>query len=344
MSAAPEAPGFPPYASLTPIMQQYVRLKAKAPDCLLFFRLGDFYELFGPDAEAAGTLLGLTVTSRDKDKHHGIPMAGVPHHAAQGYLARLLELGHRVAIAEQLQDPASTKGMVDRDIVRILSPGTVLEEDLLAAPKGNYLAVLSAEPGEYGLALVELSTGTVVVATEPRPADEADFEGQHTALDRILSHAHRFDARELLSPASLALPGGGPAGFAHGTYLPHGLGAAGARERIARQLRLPALGPLDLGKSDAACCAVAEALRVVERLAPAALPGLTRFTLLARDGYLELDASALKNLEVLANAGTGRTAGSLLGVLDKTKTPMGRRLLREALTLPLRDPAQIEAR
>ncbi|MEO7993648.1 MAG: hypothetical protein ABI743_04550, partial [bacterium] len=300
-----DLPGFPPYHLLTPVMQQYVRCKAEAPDALLFFRLGDFYELFGPDAESVGALINLTVTSRDRNSESPIPMAGVPHHSVTGYLKRLLDLGQRVAVAEQMQDPATTKGMVDRAITRIYTPGTVLEEDLLATAEGNWLALLSVTSESFGLALVEVSTGTLLVASEVHPRDDSDVGGQRQALENLLAHAGRFDARELLIPADYPFPADLKRTRPVATYIPHSLGRSWAAKRVAQQLGAPSVEPFDFGRDDAALLAIAEVLEVVGRLAPATLPSLTRFTLLPREGYLMLDPAALKNLEILQNAGTG---------------------------------------
>lgn len=341
---SPSLPGLPPYASLTPIMQQFARLKAEVPDCLLFFRMGDFYELFGPDAEEASRRLEIALTARDKQSGQPIPMAGVPWHSATGYLKRLLDQGVRVAIAEQMQDPASTKGMVDRQIVRILTPGTVLEDDLLTAPAGNWLALLAREGDQYGLALVELSTASCLLAVEDRPREDLDTAAQSQALERILAIARRFGAAELLLPADLPVPDGIRPDCPFATYVPHSLGEAWAQQQVARQLGVPDLAPFDFARQPAALVAIAEVLQTITRLAPAALPSLTRFTLLPNDEVMDLDATTLKHLEVLENAGTGRIAGSLLGVLDSTITPGGRRLLRELLTLPSTNPALIAGR
>jgi len=331
---APALPGLPPTSALTPIMQQFARLKSRVPDCLLFFRMGDFYELFGADAEEVSRVLNLTLTARDKSSDYPIPMAGVPWHSAQGYLRRLLEMGYRVAIAEQMQDPATTKGMVDRDIVRILTPGTVLEDDFLASAASNWLAVLAVTAEAYGIALIELSTATVMLATEDCPRDPTEFAGHAEALTRILAYASRFHAAEVLIPADLALPEGVWSGRPCATYLPHSLGGSWASIQVATQLGVTSLPDHDFVRDPAALMVLAESLTLIGRLAPNALPSLTRFTLLPKDRVMELDPATIKNLELIENAGTGKTAGSLLGILDDTITPLGKRLLREVLTLP----------
>lgn len=342
--SAPVLPGFPPYSTLTPIMQQFARLKSRVPDCLLFFRMGDFYELFGPDAEEVSRVLNLTLTARDKASGHPIPMAGVPWHSAQGYLRRLLEQGYRVAIAEQMQDPATTKGMVERDIVRILTPGTVLEDDFLATAASNWLALLAVESDAFALALVELSTATLLLAVEDRPQDQSDRAGETEALSRLLAYVQRFAAAELLLPADFALPPGVYDGPPPATYIPHSLGGPWAAETVARQLGVPTLPDLDFARIPAALTAVAEVLLLIQRLAPNALASLTRFTLLPQDRVMALDAATLRNLEVLENTGTGKSTGTLLGVLDVTVTPPGKRLLREVLTLPSTSSARISER
>ena len=168
-------------AELTPMMQQYFRVKERNPGCILFFRLGDFYEMFGEDALAASRELDLTLTSRDRRENgpdERIPMCGVPYHSAEGYIGRLIAKGYKVAICEQLEDPATAKGLVDRDIIRIVTPGTLIESSMLDEGKSNYLcAVYVASPEENAACFADLSTGEISVSFfQGRGYSRASFE------------------------------------------------------------------------------------------------------------------------------------------------------------------------
>lgn len=143
----------------TPMMRQYAALKQQHPDCILFFRMGDFYEMFYEDAEVAARVLDITLTARHKGRAHPVPMAGVPHHAAKGYLAKLVEAGHRVAICEQVEDPAKAEGLVRREVVRVVTPGTLTDEDTLAAKDNQYVGSIYPSADGAGLAVLDLSTG-----------------------------------------------------------------------------------------------------------------------------------------------------------------------------------------
>src|SRR5215469_3991554 len=193
--------------SLTPMMQQYRELKARDPDALLLFRMGDFYEMFGEDAERAASLLGLALTTRDKDKGaDAIPMAGFPHPALESYLARIVQAGLRAAVCEQLEDPKFAKGLVKRDVVRVVTPGTLTDEELLDPKTSNYLAAVVEAGGKLGLAWVELSTGrfslTAVLRTEL-----ADEIARLNPAETLISELH-LDApwmRALRALPSLAI-------------------------------------------------------------------------------------------------------------------------------------------
>ena len=154
---------------MTPLMRQYLAIKKQCPDSLLMFRLGDFYEMFFDDAKVASAVLGLALTSRNKNSENPVPLAGLPHHAAQSYINRLLRAGHKVAICEQVEDPKQAKGIVKREITRFITPGTIIEDDLLDEKANNYLVAFLQDRGKAGLAFVDLSTGEFVV--EPLPEE-----------------------------------------------------------------------------------------------------------------------------------------------------------------------------
>src|SRR6185295_13000699 len=180
----------PPAAATTALMRQYLDVKARYPDAIVFFRLGDFYEMFYEDAVYVARTLSLTLTSRDKGKDDPVPMCGIPHHAARGYVARLTELGHRVALCEQLEDPRTVKGIVKRGVVRIVTPGVILDEESLDPRAPNYLAAVAGDArGGFGLAFVDITTG--------------DFRATGAAsTEALIDELARAEPRELLVPKS----------------------------------------------------------------------------------------------------------------------------------------------
>src|SRR5450755_3070465 len=176
-------------ARLTPVMQQHAAAKAAHPDAIVFFRLGDFYEMFGADAVLAAPLLELTLTSRNKGKADEIPLAGIPHHAAAGYIARLLQLGHKVAICEQMADPSKVKGIVPREVVRVITPGLVTEREHLESSANNFLAAVELTPSAVGVSLFDFSTGELLFAelSRSRPREIlVGFESDAVPRDGVL--------------------------------------------------------------------------------------------------------------------------------------------------------------
>ena len=193
-------------AETTPMMRQYIRMKELHPDCLLFFRLGDFYEMFADDAKLASRELDLTLTSRDHGKHakpeeERVPMCGIPYHASEAYIARLIAKGYKVAICEQMEDPALAKGLVDRDIIRIITPGTVMTSSMLEEGRNNFICAVYRDSAGTGLCFCDISTGE---------AEATSFEGPD-AVDHVMNELGRFAPREaLLSPEAAAIPAPGP--------------------------------------------------------------------------------------------------------------------------------------
>ena len=188
-------------AELTPMMQQYLAMKERTPDSILFFRLGDFYEMFHEDAKVVSKELDLTLTTRDRNKppEERTPMCGVPYHSSESYIARLIAKGYKVAICEQTEDPALAKGLVEREIIRVITPGTVIASSMLEEGKNNYICAIYADEKEYGLCLCDISTGAVHAAAFP-----ADSEG----IDHLKNELGRFrPAEAILSEGAVALPG-----------------------------------------------------------------------------------------------------------------------------------------
>lgn len=309
----------------TPVMQQHARAKREHPDAIVFFRLGDFYEMFGDDAVVGSRLLDLTLTSRNKGKPDEVPMAGVPHHAAHQYIARLLELGHKVALCEQMADPAKTKGIVPREVVRVITPGLITDGDQLDRATNNWLAALELDSSGVGVALFDVSTGELLAS------EVADLAG-------VLSELSRAAPREVL----LADAEGTGANLR--SVLPRSaLREDGAleEEEIA-----PALADLD---ADAARIgprarrALARALRFARRCTPGSELPLRRIGRWDPKSTLVIDPVAQRHLE-LVESWSGSRQTTLLAVIDATKTAAGARALRRRLLAPLTDVERIRRR
>ncbi|HZU08023.1 MAG TPA: DNA mismatch repair protein MutS [Chloroflexota bacterium] len=321
---------------VTPARQQYLSLKAQHPDALLWFRMGDFYELFDEDARIAARELKLTLTSREFGRGERVPMAGIPYHAAESYLARLVRKGYRVAIAEQVSPPG--RGLVERVVTRVVSAGTVIEPGMLPARANNYLAAVVRGPARrdgteaYGLAYVDVTTGEFA-ATELAGAE---------ALTTLQGELGRLAPAECLVPwdqaSALALPGAVTRCDAW-RFDPEV-----ARERLLRQFGVRSLESFGCADRPLAIGAAGAVLAYLEETNPALLPLLTGLRTYSTDAYMALDAHTRRNLELLRSARTGSPEGSLLAVLDVTRTPMGGRLLRRWLGQPLLDVAAITAR
>ncbi|WP_272999820.1 DNA mismatch repair protein MutS [Hydrogenibacillus schlegelii] len=311
---------------LTPMFQQYLELRRQVPDALLFFRLGDFYELFFDDAHVVHKVLGLTLTGRDGGRER-VPMCGVPVHAAEGYIRTLLEHGYKVAICEQVEDPKTARGLVRREIVRIITPGTAVEEGLVDDGPGHLAAVYGRE-GAYGVAFVDATTGEGAVLAERLPT-----------LQAVAEELIAFRTREVLVPA--AAPEGMQAFFARlgvpvTPFDPSG--APEAREESDPAAFCPPEAPPPARTA-------AEALYAyVRRVYPALVRALRPLQAYRRDRTLVLDPYTRANLELFRRKRSGEAAGSLFQVIDWTETPMGRRRLARRLERPLVDGAAIAER
>ena len=321
-------------------MRQFLDVKERYPDAIVFFRLGDFYEMFFEDAVLGSGLLDLTLTTRDKGKVDAVPMCGVPHHAARGYVARLTELGHKVVMCEQVEDPKLAKGLVKREVVRVVTPGVVVDEESLDPRAPRYLAALvpaaaaGAEAGEgaWGLAYLDATTG------EFRATELASVAAAADELCRVAP-------REVIVAAA-ALVEGGAAGpgtpvrrhRAAAWSVASVLEEAPARAELAASLAdVPAGAPLAV-RAAAAVLAYARATQ------PAGALPVVRLALYAADAALVLDEAAIANLELTETLIGGKRQGSLLDVLDDTATSPGARLLRRWLLYPLTEVAAIRRR
>ena len=325
-------------AELTPMMRQYMEMKERNPGCLLFFRLGDFYEMFAEDAKLASKELDLTLTTRDrgKDKEDQTPMCGVPFHSAESYIARLVAKGYKVAICEQMEDPALAKGLVKRDIIRVVTPGTVTESSMLDERKNNYFACAYGEAGAFGLCFCDISTGAfhaMVAENADRAVDEL---GCYQPSELLLGGRATDDEtlREALrTRIPCCVENGEPSLFDYDQA------AALLLQQFGKDVET-----LGLGEARPVVQAAGALLLTLKKNQKTELPHVRTLEFSQSSRFLELDLTARRNLELTETMRAGEKRGSLLWVLDKTKTAMGGRLLRSWLEKPLMSPAQIKKR
>ena len=328
-------------AEMTPMMRQYLEIKEKNPDCILFFRLGDFYEMFNEDAKLVSKELDLTLTTRDRNKPEAerTPMCGVPYHSCDSYIARLIAKGYKVAICEQTEDPALAKGLVDRDIVRIITPGTVIAASMLEEGRNNFFCTVYADEQAAGLCLCDISTGEVFATSFPATGDGCAH------LENELGRFHPAEA--VLSPAAWELEG--LADFLRqrldcsaAQWPEERFDAQAARVLVQKQFKtgLEALPADDI----AALRAAGGLLRYLYETQKTDLSHIANFNYYTAGQFMELDLTARQTLELTATLRSKEKKGSLLWVLDKTRTAMGGRLIRGWMERPLLSPVQISRR
>ena len=323
------------------MMRQYLEMKERNPDCILFFRLGDFYEMFNEDAKVVSRELDLTLTTRDRNKppEERTPMCGVPYHSCDSYIARLIAKGYKVAICEQTEDPALAKGLVDRDIVRIITPGTVIAASMLEEGRNNFICAVYADGQTVGLCLCDISTGEVFATSFPADAE---------AADHLQNELGRFcPAEAVLSPGAAGLEG-------LEDFLRNRLECTCARaeqERFDLEVArvfvqkqfatgLEALPPDDVGT----ICAAGGLLSYLYETQKTDLSHIANFNYYTSGQYMELDLTARQTLELTQTLRSKEKKGSLLWVLDRTRTAMGGRLIRGWMERPLLSPVQIGRR
>ncbi|MDD2761948.1 MAG: DNA mismatch repair protein MutS [Methylomonas sp.] len=314
----------------TPMMQQFLRIKAQHPETLLFYRMGDFYELFFDDAKKAAQLLDITLTARGHSGGQPIPMAGIPYHAAENYIARLLKQGESIAICEQIGDPAASKGPVERKVMHIVTPGTVTDEALLEDRKDNLLVALATFDKIYGLACLDLSSGKFVL-------QQLDGETQ------LLSEIERLNPAELLYSEDLSMPAAIKERRGLCKRPPWHFELDSCRQLILKQFHCHDLKGYGCEHLPAAICAAGCLLQYVRDTQQSALPHIQGISVEHADDGISLDAASRRNLELDSHP-SGQLQYTLLGVLDKTATAMGSRCLRRWLHRPLRDQTVINGR
>ena len=329
-------------AELTPMMKQYMEIKEQNPDCILFFRLGDFYEMFNEDAKLASKELDLTLTTRDRSKsaEDRTPMCGVPYHSCESYIGRLVARGYKVAICEQMEDPALAKGLVKRDITRIITPGTVTESSMLEEGKNNYIACTVGAGSDWGVAFCDVSTG-VFYATDGRGGG---------ALEKIINELGRF------SPAEVLLGGEAADSQELMTVLKERIGCCvqtgaprlfdrvGDSQAVLSQFGAEDLTELGLGESPAALMACGGLIQYLWEIEKSDLCHINHLEYYVSGQFMELDLTARRNLELTETLRNQEKRGSLLWVIDKTKTALGGRMLRSWLEKPLLNPVKIQKR
>ena len=317
-------------AELTPMMKQYLEIKEQNKDSILFFRLGDFYEMFGADARTASRELDLTLTTRDKDKNKAfedkVPMCGIPYHSSDGYIARLIAKGYKVAICEQTEDPATAKGLVKRDIIRVVTPGTVLGEASLEAGRSNFCAAVWLEGDMAGFAACDISTGKTHATA---------FSGKDAAV-HMLNEVARF------SPAEIIMNETAAEDAALTTLTQSKLSChrevRGTRMETARTLVAAQFGEQELSRlpreNPAVLLALGNLLGYLHETQKGDLYHIDTLDYYRQGQFMELDIAARRNLELTETLRGKEKKGSLLWVLDKTKTAMGARMLRGWLERP----------
>jgi DNA mismatch repair protein MutS len=314
----------------TPMMQQYLRIKGEYPDMLLFYRMGDFYELFFDDAKRAAMLLDITLTARGKSGGNAIPMAGVPYHAAEAYLAKLVRKGESVAICEQIGDPATSKGPVERQVTRVVTPGTLTDEALLAESRDNLVAAVFIDKEAIGLAWLDLAGGRF------RLTETDDSEALQAELERLQPAELIVDeeqAPELGARDALRVTGRPPWHF----------DLDSARRLLCSQFQTQDLSGFGCDAFPRGVAAAGALLQYVGDTQKAALPHLTSITVEIADDAVVMDGPTRRNLE-LEESLSGQREHTLAGVMDHCQSPMGSRLLRRWIQRPLRDANVLRAR
>ena len=328
-------------AELTPMKKQYNEIKEQYQDCLLFFRLGDFYEMFDEDAKIASRELDLALTTRDRnveDPEERTPMCGVPYHSCETYIARLIAKGYKVAICEQMEDPALAKGIVKRDVIRVISPGTVTESSMLEDGRSNYICAVELTGQKGGVAFCDVSTGEFCCAA---------FEND--AVTHIINELGRFAPRE-----AVLSPGAESCGDITDFLLKkldamlekdkQGFEFMPCAARLCEQFGFKDVDDCGLGEQSAAVCAAGALLSYIDQTQKFDLSHINRLDVFYGGRYMELDWTTRRNLELTESLRSGEKRGSLLWVLDKTRTPMGGRMLRAWIERPLLSAVAIKRR
>lgn len=322
---------------VTPMVAQYQAIKEQYPDVILMFRMGDFYEMFGDDAVTASRELEIVLTSRSQGYATDVPMCGMPYHAVDRYIARLISKGYRVAICDQLEDPKKTKKIVKRGVTRVVTPGTVLEDGMLNAKANNYLVALSSEPDMYGVAVIDISTGEFAVT---------EIAGKESS-SKLLEELGRLAPAEVLLreiDVDLTDPIRRTTGATMTRYEDNSIYRKAPKDMLTEHFHTDSLRGFGAEDLRAGLDAAAIVLDYLRQTNAGALQSITTLTTYSTSGFMVLDAAARHNLELTHSMSADTRGASLLSIIDRTRTAMGGRLLRKWLDQPLLDVKRINRR
>jgi len=317
----------------TPLRRQYLHIKKRFPDAIVLFRLGDFYETFDDDAKIVSSVCDIVLTSRPVGKGQRVPLAGVPYHAVEGYLARLIAAGYKVAIVEQVERERS-KGLMGREVVRVVTPGTVVEPALLQEKRNNYLAAIAFQGNRAGLAYVDITTGEFKTT---------QFDGTQ-AIQEAWQELERLQPAEVLISDKESLAGELLNRYNFSQYADWHFDHGNAEHALLEHFGVASLDGYGCAGLPLAVSAAGAIVQYLAETQKAALPQLTRLSTYSTQAFMTLDAATRRNLELTSTIRAGTVRGSLLGVLDDTKTAMGGRLLRQWISQPLLDLATLQRR
>lgn len=326
-------------AKLSPMMEQYFRIKEQHKDHILFYRLGDFYEMFYDDAVLASKELELTLTGRDCGQEERAPMCGVPYHSCEGYIARLIKKGYKVAICEQMEDPRLAKGVVKREVIRVVTPGTLVETSMLDEGQNNFIASICPEGEQYGLAVADISTGEIHAAQFTDPDDSTlKNELSRFAPNEIVFHPAFLDKKEMAEFIRNRLS------CCAECLREEQYDFSEAQRRVLEQFGKSDLSELSLDQRPLAVQAIGGLLDYLTETQMNGVDRLVSLDLYSESQFMALDLTARRNLELTETMRTGEKKGTLLWVLDRTRTAMGKRLIRQYVEQPLLSPAVIGRR
>ena len=326
--------------ALSPMMQHYFSVKEKYKDCIIFYRLGDFYEMFFDDAKTASQVLDLTLTGRDCGLEERAPMCGVPYHSADLYIARLVSAGYKVAICEQLEDPATAKGMVARDVIRVVTAGTITDENYLDARVNNFIACACKEGDVCAAAWADITTGELCCtqyAGEGGVSAVIALFVKLSVSEIICNDEMLFACKDVPEVSRGILPH-------FSSYLSWTFGYKAAEKNLLDQLKASTLSAFEVGSKPLAVCACGALLEYLKETQKHALPNIDSVKYISDRAYMQLDNAAVRNLELVKSMSEGKKYGSLLWLLDKTKTAMGARLLSGMIVSPLCSANEINYR
>lgn len=326
--------------ALSPMMKHWFEVKEKHPNEILFYRLGDFYEMFHDDAIICSRVLELTLTGKECGLEKRAPMCGIPYHAADNYIAKLVEAGYRVAICEQLSDPKASKGLVERDVIRVITPGTAIEENVLKADKNNFLFSVYSENNKIGVCYADISTGLM---------EFCEFTGKDSikllddTLARVKPSEIIANTQALqLSPKLASIRLGAVPNFY--LFADNEFRQANAEKLIKKQFNIASMSVINAENKKYAICSAGALLAYLSQTQMRQMTNIKKINYVLDQRYIHLDINSRKNLELVESMNLRRKKGSLLGLLDSTKTSMGARKLRQFIEQPLRDSNEINRR